>query len=152
MADQPNAHYRKRGVELGVRKSTVRLPSRNDRNALILAFDGEYRPGAMGNRDAGFMIAAIRRELEALKPYGLILDFRNLRYEYGDMMDGVLLFTEDTPLADTCPTLVVTSSLNRSGLVGVVVGLIGDSVAQWLFYSVKSALAEIDRRHRVGGG
>ena len=134
---------------LAVRQSMVKLPSRSDCEVLILAFDGKYRPGARGNRDADFMTKTIEKELKIHSPYGLILDFRCLHYEYGDMMDGVLLFTEDTWLGETCPTVVVASHLNRNGLSGLVLHVIGDTIAEWLFNTIDDALAEIDRRHQA---
>lgn len=91
-----NQRQHQKGIELIVRQSIVKLPSLSDRKVLILAFDGKYRPGARGNRDADFMVRTIKKELKVQAPYGLILDFRRLNYDYGDMMDGVLLVAENT--------------------------------------------------------
>jgi len=135
-------------ADLTVRSSTLPLPSQGNRTVLVLAFDGQYLPGAMGNRNASFMIKTIRNELENWKPYGLILDFRQLEYEYGDMMDGVLQVAENIFLGASCPTVVVTSKLNRDGLIGLVVSVMGDTVSRWLFNTIDDALAAIDKRHR----
>ena len=126
-----------------------KLPSGGNREVLILSFDGEYRPGARGNRDADFMIQTLDKELKRHSPYGLILDFRKLHYEYGDMLDGVLLFTEDSWLGDICPTVVVASHLNRNGLSGLVLHVLGDTIAEWLFNTVDDALVEIAQRHQA---
>ena len=142
-----NQRQHQKGFELIIRQSMVKLPSQSDRKVLILAFDGKYRPGARGNRDAEFMVRTIKKELKVHAPYGLILDFRRLHYIYGDMMDGVLQVSEDTWLGETCPTSVVTSYLNRNGLSTLVVDVMGDTIARWLFYTIDEALAEIDQRH-----
>jgi hypothetical protein len=95
------------------------------------------------------MVRTIEKELEVQAPYGLILDFRRLHYDYGDMMDGVLLVAENTWLGETCPTVVVTSHLNRKGFSGLVVNVMGDTIARWLFYTIDEALVEIDQRHQA---
>jgi hypothetical protein len=125
------------------------MPSATERKVLVVSFEGLYRPGARGNKDAGDMIAFIQEGLQAFSPDGLILDFRNLEYDYGDMMDGVLESAEGTWGGRALPAVVVTSHLNRSGLTGLVCNVMGDDAAHWLYQRMETALEEIDRRYQT---
>lgn len=56
---------------------------------LLIAFHGEYRPGSAGNDDAYFMYGLATAGVEARRPAGIILDFRDLKYVWGDMLELV---------------------------------------------------------------
>jgi len=93
------------------------------------------------------MIAMIRAGFAVWTAKGLILDFRGLQYDYGDMMDGVIDYTHDSWIGQDCPTVVVTSHRNRNGLTGLVLNVMGDSPEKWLFDNMEDAVVEIDKRH-----
>ena len=130
------------------RYETRSMPSVKNLNVLIVSFEGVYRSGAMGNEDAHRMIGVIREGLAAYPSHGLILNLGMLQYDYGDMMDGVLESGDGAWGTRAFPTLVVTSHRNRSGLVGLVLNVMGDDISRWLCYDIKEALAKIDRRYK----
>ena len=130
------------------RYDTVPMPSAENLNVLIVSFEGVYRHGAMGNEDAHRMIGVIREGLAEYPSHGLILNLGMLQYDYGDMMDGVLESGDGAWGSRAFPTLVVTSHRNRSGLVGLVLNVMGDDLSRWLCYSIKEALAKIDKRYK----
>jgi hypothetical protein len=56
---------------------------------LVIKFIGQYRIGSAGNPDAAFMQAVSRTAIFEIDPDGILLDLRELHYEWGDMLDGV---------------------------------------------------------------
>lgn len=56
---------------------------------LVAAFAGEYRPGSSGSPDARLMTAVIAGALVAWPVDGVVLDLRELSYEWGDGMLSV---------------------------------------------------------------
>lgn len=59
-------------------------------SAVHLAFKGNYRSGSGGAPDAHFIEGIVRMAQEIWRPSALLLDLRELRYEWGDEMDLVL--------------------------------------------------------------
>ena len=92
---------------------------------LRLAFKGEYGFGCKGNPDATYLHSVIASALLAWEPEGVVLDFRNLRYEWGDEMAGVLFSTSRflhfvNAGGGLTPTVVITSELCLEGLTSLV--------------------------------
>ncbi len=56
---------------------------------LRVCFAGEYGHGAGGNDDACYMEAMSRAGVDIFNPDGIIFDFSDLRYEWGDMLSRV---------------------------------------------------------------
>src|SRR5262245_36579816 len=59
-------------------------------SVIHLAFAGEYRSGHAGAPDAHYIEGIVRTVHEIWRPSALILDLRELSYEWGDEMDLVL--------------------------------------------------------------
>jgi hypothetical protein len=59
-------------------------------DALVVAFSGTYGYGSAGNGDAAFMCEAVEAAVAAWTPRAIILDFSELDYEWGDMLESVL--------------------------------------------------------------
>jgi hypothetical protein len=69
---------------------------------LVIRYSGEYPFGSGGNADANYMHAMARAAVAAFGPFGVIHDFSELRYEWGDMLEmvyGVGPETEPSPVA-----------------------------------------------------
>jgi hypothetical protein len=56
---------------------------------LAIRYSGEYPPGSGGNDDARCMHAMARAAVAAFRPRGVIHDFSEMRYEWGDMLEMV---------------------------------------------------------------
>jgi hypothetical protein len=56
----------------------------SDPDVLVIRFFGRYRDGAHGEPDARFMCACIAAGIAAWQPYSIVLDLRQLLYEWGD--------------------------------------------------------------------
>ena len=74
---------------------TCPFSSKDYLDALIVSFHGEYGYGSGGADDARFMQAIVRAALAAWSTFGLVLDFRNLKYEWGDEIDHVIFAVKD---------------------------------------------------------
>src|SRR5262245_38560384 len=55
-----------------------------------VAFAGDYRSGSAGTPDAHFIEGMLRTVDAVWRPSAMILDLRDLRYEWGDEMSLVL--------------------------------------------------------------
>jgi hypothetical protein len=56
---------------------------------LIIRYTGEYPFGSGGNADAIYMHAMATAAVTAFGPFGVIHDFSELRYEWGDLLEMV---------------------------------------------------------------
>src|SRR5690349_21152281 len=65
---------------------TSPLPSRSYFKILIVRFEGDCGYGSGSNSDATFMSAIIAAGLQSWEPVAVILDLRQLSYEWGDQM------------------------------------------------------------------
>ena len=91
---------------------------------------------------AANMVAAI--------PDAIILDFSNLKYEWGDEMADVLFYCSNHPIETRVriPVAVVTSELNREGLTSLVRDEMRQTANDWLTNSLEDAISTIERLRR----
>jgi hypothetical protein len=69
---------------------------------LVIRYTGEYPFGSGGNADAIYMHAMAKASVTAFGPFGVIHDFTELHYEWGDLLEmvfGVGPETEPAPVA-----------------------------------------------------
>lgn len=69
---------------------------------LVIRYSGTYPSGSGGNADARYMHAMAKAAVTAFEPYGVIHDFSELRYDWGDMLDTVFSVgpeSEPSPVA-----------------------------------------------------
>jgi hypothetical protein len=59
------------------------------RQILVISYAGEYGVGCEGNGDAQYMYAMGKFGIELYEPAGIIIDFRELEYVWGDMLEMV---------------------------------------------------------------
>lgn len=84
----------------------------------------------------------------AIEPDAVILDFTNLRYEWGDEMAGVLLFCSNHPIETglNIPVAVITSEFNIGGLTSLVRNEMNERPEDWLFADLDTAVDSVQRR------
>jgi len=112
-------------------------------DVLIVAFSGNYRQGAGGDGDATFMRANTRAALSAWPSFGLVLDFRELEYKFGDMMASVLSCAEDQWVDAEFPVRIIVSDRCREGIQSLVEDELFQVASQWVSESVEQALSSI---------
>src|SRR5258708_1355025 len=112
--------------------------------ALIVAFEGEYGNGSRGNNDATFMEALSRAALAAWSPTALILDLRQLTYQWGDELLKAIQVGQDRYFDGPFPTAIVISEKNSEGLTSLVLHEMASDPAVWLFNSLDEALRAVE--------
>jgi len=127
--------------ELSAIRLSLERPSSSRRGPLIVRASGTYGHGSGGNSDARYLDARLAAWTRAYGPSGVVLDFRELRYEWGDMMTAVI---EAASVHGVECTLVV-SDLCRAGLESLVRDEMRKEPADYLFEDVSQALARVER-------
>jgi hypothetical protein len=74
---------------LQVRYAMVQSRVWKNMRYLIVRFSGVYRDGSEGNPDAKYMYAMAEAGIAAYDTDGVILDFENLSYQWGDRIEQV---------------------------------------------------------------
>ena len=121
--------------------------------ALVAEFRGECGYGSGSNADAAFMAGIVKAAQEAWPASALILDWRQLEYEWGDEI-GKPIDAFGTCRVDgkniSAPTAVIISDLNRVGLTSLVKQEMGGNTDELLFNSLEEALVAVDKQaHRI---
>ncbi len=122
-------------------------------NALVAEFRGECGEGSGSNADAAFMAAIVKAAQEAWPAVALILDWRKLKYEWGDEIVKPIDAFGTCRVGDksiNAPAAVIVSDLNRVGLTSLVKLEMGEEPDELLFNSLEEALVAVDRQaHRI---
>ncbi len=91
------------------------------RRMLCVRFTGHYHQGSGGTTDALFMHAMVRAAVTAWEPDGIILDYSELDYQWGDEMEW-LLPDDDGQIEDT-PAVVVVGPQSQDGIRTLLFGV-----------------------------
>lgn len=121
---------------------------------LVIAFEGEYRSGSLGNPDARYMTGCVMRALASLSPCGLVLDFSKLTYRWGNALLGVIQAInhymddpdDDRPGQEVVPfpVLIVTGDESRDALLSLYG--VAEEAVDWHFRSLEEALPQAAMR------
>jgi hypothetical protein len=126
------------------------LPAYPTYEVLCVSFEGECGIGSRSNGDVAFMSAQIAAVRKAWDPWALILDLRELTYEWGDMMSGVFSTPKIFDLLGkhefSSPLAVVISDRNREGLTSLIREIQNADPAEVLFESLDEAVSSIERQ------
>lgn len=127
---------------------SVKLPSADHLNALVMKFTGAYGYGSSGNGDAEYMTAVTRAAIYFTSPFGLIFDFSQLSYEWGDMMGQVLSSGKDQWVNDEMPIAIVVSDLCETAIKSLLTDDLLMEDLSLVYHSLESALAYVDEKKR----
>ena len=112
--------------------------------ALVIEFTGEYGIGSRGNEDSCFMIDVIKLAVNSWITSGLILDFTNFIYRWGNNIEDVFWAAKLEREVDF-PTIVVTSELSRDYLNKLKPFSQISGEEKWLYNDIKSALIRMEQ-------
>lgn len=104
-ADELRARYGRNLQEVALDVSAISCRcfvwsvSRTNRSAGLVAFAGTYRPGSAGKDDALFIRWRLDEFYSLERPFGVVVDFRQLDYVRGDDLSlGKLEAQDDVPV------------------------------------------------------
>ncbi len=105
---------------------------------------GEYREGSAGNPDAQAIIEYCRRVIEKTGCEGIVLDYRELTYTWGDLIEATLDIAIDDPIHRFrhIPTVFVAGDPCREAL-GT---LFDDDYDEVCCEGVEDAVALLEKR------
>lgn len=144
--------------DLQYRILTCPLPSRSQVDAVVVAFEGDYRFGGSGNPDAHFMAVIIEAALMAWGSSALVVDLRKLTYEWGDAIAWAVFrrkrgFIPSSAMKPTLPTAVIVSEHNRERLTSLIVQFLLDKEpSKWLFDTLEEAMNAVEEQYEVERG
>jgi hypothetical protein len=124
-----------------VRFTTTAL-AEDDNSCFVVAiqFCGKYGYGSLGNGDGRFMAAVTHAVDVAWRPSGLVLDLRELEYEFGNTILEVILFGQGD--GGWPPTRIVVSEKCESGLRSLL-QCGGRNPDEWLCRTVEEAYEKV---------
>ncbi len=114
-------------------------------DVLVARFDGEYRSGCSGAPDASLISGVTQAAVTIWSPAGLVLDLRQLHYEWGDEMDLVL----GPPDGVQIPTAIVGSEKCLPAIATLIFGINTIKRAteeENIFETLHDALAYVEAR------
>ena len=117
---------------------------------LVVKYTGDYPYGSAGNRDAKYMLAMGEAGLLVWEPSGVIVDFSNLNYQWGDALEmvfniGAHSHYEDVPL----PMALVVGKECEEALRSLIVGLnrvAALDTVEWVFWTLKDAWLYVEEK------
>jgi hypothetical protein len=90
---------------------------------MVLKYNGIYGIGSSGNGDAQYMYAMGKAALAAWEPSGVILDWSNLDYQWGDMLEMVLDIGEHQYIDAMFPTAVIVGPKCEEAVRTLLLGI-----------------------------
>lgn len=111
---------------------------------LVVAFYGEYRYGSAGDNDAAFMRGVIAAALLSWDSQGIIIDLRDMKYMWGDMLQSVFYVADS--ITKDIPTVVLVSDLNREGINSLLKKEMFEDPSKWLYESTEEAIKAIEEK------
>jgi hypothetical protein len=104
---------------------------------LVIRYTGEYPFGSGGNADAIYMHAMAKAAVAAFEPFGVIHDFSELQYEWGDLLE--MVFTVGPEIDDLQGKVFGISPETKTSSVAIVVGHACEEAIRTLFHGVDSS-------------
>lgn len=109
---------------------------------IVLSFAGTYQLGSLGSGDGRFMAGIANAVVSAWLPSGLILDLRELKYDFGDtILDAVNVGYDETH-GWCIPTRIVVSELSHSGMSSLM-NFVKREPSEWLFFTREEAIDRV---------
>lgn len=128
------------------------LPSSPHLEVLVVRFSGTSGFGCANNSDAIYMDAMIRAGIAAFNSVGVILDLREMGYEWGDTMLCPFAAGSRYYVDSDLPIVAVVSEINRKGLTSLMIDEADIDPTTVLFDTMDAALARVDLLYNEANG
>lgn len=116
---------------------------------LVISYSGKYGIGAAGNSDAQYMYAKGEFGLNMYETAGVIIDLRELEYEWGDMLELVFTIGKKQYRNAEFPRAVLIGEKCSKAIGTLIHGEDSKTPAiteEWIFDSFENAWDYIDRK------
>lgn len=120
------------------------LPTPPHLEVLVVRFAGTSGFGCANNSDAIYMDAMIRAGIAAFDSVGVILDLREMVYEWGDMMLCPFGAGSRYYVDSDLPIVAVVSDVNRKGLTSLMADEANVDPTTVLFDTMDAALDRLN--------
>lgn len=123
---------------------TVKIYQVENEDVLIVRFDGEYPSGSQGNQHGKFINEQTLYAIHVFDPSCLIIDFRQLSYQWGNTLLGMFQDISQFKDAGNCPNdpvypvLIMGSDLCRDGLFSLCG--VKDNQPDWYFEDLDACI------------
>ena len=108
----------------------------------VISYHGEYRYGAGGKSDALYICATATAAHKAWYTEGIIIDFSDLKYEWGDEMEWVFGIAQGGPTKCAFPLVVLVGSSCKQAIQS----LIPQEYTEFCAESLSDAVLLIERK------
>ena len=118
-------------------------------NILVIKYSGKYGIGSAGNKDAQFMFAKGEYGLNLFEPSGAILDFRELEYEWGDMLDLVLNVGSNQYIDSEFPIALIVGDKCEEAISTLIHRINSKEPAttkEWIFHNFEEAWRYVEEK------
>lgn len=119
---------------------------------LIVSFKGTYPDGSLGRDYATFISKKVITGLIDFDPDCVILDFRELTYNWGNSILRVfqeieaLKDADKTPEEPAFPILVLVSEKSKNGIVSLLTPATSNTIPNFIFEDINLAIKEAEKR------
>ncbi|WP_193726845.1 hypothetical protein [Paenibacillus guangzhouensis] len=116
---------------------------------MILKFTGIYGYGSDGNSDAAYMTAIGKAVLEAWEPGGLIIDLRDLTYDWGDRIESIFSIGNDKYSDIPFPVSLIVGDKSEEAIRTLLLGIESIKYIEdigWVFRNLNNAWNYIENK------
>jgi hypothetical protein len=111
----------------------------------VISYHGEYRYGSGGNADARYIVATATAAHKAWFTEGIVIDFSDLKYEWGDEMEWVLNIAQSGPTKCSFPLVIIVGDKCKPALQTLIPG----DYAEFCVESLDEALSVLEQKRRA---
>lgn len=112
---------------------------------LVIKYIGKYRDGSQGNDDAKYMFAKGELGCKLYDPFGIILDFSQLEYNWGDLIEKVFNIGVESDIHN-----VVIIGDNCSNSIGTLLNGMNSKLkatdTEWIFDNYSEAKDYLEKK------
>lgn len=110
----------------------------------VISYHGTYGYGSAGKSDALYICATATAAHKAWYTEGIIVDFSDLKYEWGDEMEWIFGIAQGGPTKCTFPLVVLVGEKSKPAIQTLILGEYAELCAE----SFADAVTLIDRKRR----
>lgn len=119
---------------------------------LIVSFFGEYPDGSLGKKHGTYISKKAISGIIDFNPEAIILDFRELAYNWGNSLLTVFQDIEQFKNAGNeesepnFPILIVVSNKSKKGVVSLLTPATSNSIHDFIFEDINLAIKQAEKR------